>query len=153
MTHYNEYYYEGMFVFPQARSASLAAAAQCVEEMINRSQGEIIAMSKWAERHLATPIEKNKRALFILCYFKMQGTRVVNLERDCNLSEMVRRYLIIRADHLTLEEMQNTDARDALRIEAALGDDSVSDKPLAVKDTDESDLDESVEEVESSAIE
>lgn len=137
MTEHNVYYYEGMFVFPQGRSGGVGPSAQLVEEMITRSGGEIIALSKWGEKHLATPIEKNKRALFILAYFKMQGNRLVNLERDCNLSEQVRRSLIIRADHLTEDEMRATDGREDLRVEANLKEESGKDKADASEEASE----------------
>jgi len=120
MTDHNTYEYEAMFVFPQAQTSDLQGAVSHIEEIINRAEGEIIALSKWGERNFATPIDKNKRGLFLLAYFRARGTRMANIERDCNLSEVISRFLIIRADHLTLEEMQATDGRDTLATEAKL---------------------------------
>jgi small subunit ribosomal protein S6 len=120
MSDQNVYEYEGMFVFPQAQTSDLAGAVSHVEEIINRAEGELIALSKWGEKNLASPIDKNKRALFLLAYFRARGTRMANIERDCNLSEQIARFLIIRADHLTLEEMQATDGRDHLATETSL---------------------------------
>jgi len=120
MSDHNVYEYEGMFVFPQAQTSDLQGAARHIEDIIKRADGELIALSKWGEKNLATPIDKNKRGLFILTYFRARGTRMVNIERDCNLSEVISRFLILRADHLTVEEMQATDGRDNLHAEAAL---------------------------------
>jgi small subunit ribosomal protein S6 len=120
MTEHNVYEYEAMFVFPQAQTSDLQGAVSHIEEIINRADGELIALSKWGERNLATPIDKNKRGLFLLAYFRARGTRMANIERDCNLSEVISRFLIIRADHLTVEEMQATDGRDSLATEAKL---------------------------------
>ncbi len=120
MSDHNVYEYEGMFVFPQAQTSDLQGAARHIEDIIKRADAELIALSKWGEKNLATPIDKNKRGLFILAYFRARGTRMANIERDCNLSEMMVRFLITRADHLTIEEMQATDGRDSLAAEAAL---------------------------------
>lgn len=131
MSENNVYEYEGMFVFPQAQTSDLAGAVSHIEEIINRAEGELIALSKWGEKNLATPIDKNKRALFLLAYFRARGTRMANIERDCNLSEMISRFLIIRADHLTIEEMQASDGRDNLATEASLRSDDRSSQPDA----------------------
>ncbi|MCC6908193.1 MAG: 30S ribosomal protein S6 [Phycisphaerales bacterium] len=120
MTDHNVYEYEAMFVFPQSQTSDMAGAVKHIEEIINRSEAELIALSKWGEKNLATPIDKNKRGLFLLAYFRARGTRMANIERDCNLSEMISRFLIIRADHLTIEEMQATDGRDNLSAESSL---------------------------------
>jgi len=120
MSDHNVYEYEAMFVFPQAQTSDLQAAVSHIEGIINRAQAELIALSKWGEKNLATPIDKNKRGLFILAYFRARGSRMANIERDCNLSEMMMRFLITRADHLTIEEMQATDGRESLAAEAAL---------------------------------
>lgn len=123
MSDHNVYEYEAMFVFPQAQTSDLPGAVNHIEDILKRAEGELIALSKWGEKNLATPIDKNKRGLFILAYFRARGTRMVNIERDCNLSEMISRFLITRADHLTIEEMQATDGRDNLTAEAALRSD------------------------------
>ncbi len=120
MSDHNVYNYEAMIVFPQSQTSDLAGAVRHIEEIISRAEGEIIALSKWGERNLATPIEKNKRGLFLLTYFRVRGPRLANIERDCNLSELIARFLIIRADHLTLEEMRATDGRETLAAEARL---------------------------------
>lgn len=120
MSDHNVYEYEAMFVFPQAQTSDLQRAVNHIQDILNRAEAELIALSKWGEKNLATPIDKNKRGLFILVYFRARGTRMVNIERDCNLSEVISRFLITRADHLTLEEMQATDGRDTLHAEAAL---------------------------------
>ncbi len=129
MSDHMVYEYEAMFVFPQAQTSDLTGAVSHIEDIIRRADGEIIALSKWGERNLATPIDKNKRALFLLAYFRARGTRLANIERDCNLSELVSRFLIIRADHLTVEEMAATDGRQTLATEAKLRSEGRSAEP------------------------
>ena len=93
-----------------------------------RGHAEILAMRKWDERRLAYEIRGQKRGTYILLYFKAPGKDVAHIERDCNLSERVLRTLILRADHMTEEQMRSADARKELEIEAKLR----AERPLAV---------------------
>lgn len=124
MDHSNQdhtiYPYEAMFVFPQAQTANLGAAVDHVMEILNRAEAEVIAFTKWGERNLATPIANNKRGLFLLAFFHVRGAKLAGIERDANLSEMIVRFLITRADHLTEDEMRAWDGRDQLTAEIRL---------------------------------
>ena len=66
---------------------------------------QIIVLKKWDERKLAYEMEKQKRGLYVLCYFRNDGTGITGLERDVRLSEQVLRVLITRADHVNETEM------------------------------------------------
>ena len=114
------YQYEGMFLFPGAQVSDLKAAVDHVNEIFARSGAEVLALSKWADRPLAYELKKQKRGVYMLAYFKSKGSQMVNIERDCRLSEMMLRFLITRADHLTEDEMRSADGRDALHTEIQL---------------------------------
>jgi small subunit ribosomal protein S6 len=114
------YTYEAMFLIGQAASADLAGVIQHINEILQRGHAELIAMRKWDERRLAYEIKKQKRGLYILTYFRAPASQLSHIERDCNLSEKILRVLILRADHLTEDEMRASDARDALETEARL---------------------------------
>jgi small subunit ribosomal protein S6 len=114
------YTYEGMFLFPQAAVADLQAAADHVMDILNRAGAEVIAFKKWDERRLAYEIKGNKRGLYFLVYFKAKGSKLTNLERDCNLSEKLLRALITRADHMQPDIMQAAEGRQQLSDEIKL---------------------------------
>ncbi len=98
--------YEGMFLMSQsAVSAGLDSATDTVRGMLDRVEAEVLALSKWEERKLAYPIEGQKRGTFLLAYFKVKPTQIVNVERDCNLSEDVLRVMMTRADHMGETEL------------------------------------------------
>lgn len=113
-------YYEGMFLFPQAMSARLDDAIAHINTLLERCGGELVAMQKWGERPLAYPIDSHRRGIYILTYFKCDRSKLVDLERDCNLSETLLRSLVTRADHLTIEEIEAFDQREDLHVEAKL---------------------------------
>lgn len=112
--------YEGLFLFPQAALADLGGAVEHLKNLFSRSEAEIIALAKWDERRLAYDIAGNKRGLYLLAYFQAPAKNMVDFERDCNLSEQILRSIVLRADHLTLEEMASFDARQALDDEIVL---------------------------------
>lgn len=114
------YNYEGMFLLSQAVAADLNGAVAHIRENLERYGAQILAMKKWDERRLAYEIDKQKRGMYILCYFNAPAENMGQIERGFNLSEKVMRHLVIRADHLTVDEMKAADAQKELEIEARL---------------------------------
>jgi small subunit ribosomal protein S6 len=123
------YNYEAMFLLSQAVAADLGSAVDHIKEILARGHAEIIAMKKWDDRRLAYEIKGQKRGVYILAYFKAPGVDISHVERDCNLSEKVLRALILRADHLSIEEMTALDGRKELELEAKLR----GEKPAATE--------------------
>ncbi|XVJ59788.1 MAG: 30S ribosomal protein S6 [Tepidisphaera sp.] len=112
--------YEAMFLLSTAQAADFAGAIAHLNEILHRGHAELIAMKKWDERRLAYEIKGNKRGVYILAYFKAPNESLGHIERDLRLSEKILRSLILRADHLTMEEMQASDGRKELEVEAKL---------------------------------
>lgn len=112
--------YEAMFLFGQAAAADLAGSVEHIRDILTRAGAEVIAMRKWDERRLAYEIDKHKRGIYILVYFSCDAPQMDQIVRDTNLSERILRTMILRVDHLSLEEMQAADAQQALADEAAL---------------------------------
>jgi len=112
--------YEGMFLFPQSVTSNLEAASEHVRESITRHGGEIVSLVKWDERRLAYDIKGNKRGVYFLAYFTAPTSAIASIERDCNLSERMLRALLIRADHLSMEQMQDAEGQARLIMEAKL---------------------------------
>lgn len=121
------YHYEAMFLIGQATAADLGSVINHIDELLNRAGAKLIAMAKWDERRLAYEIDKQKRGLYIIAYFEAPASKMAQFDRDCQLSETIMRVLTTRADHLTLEEMQAADGRDALLSEAKLRADRASE--------------------------
>ncbi|MFN8818364.1 MAG: 30S ribosomal protein S6 [bacterium] len=112
--------YEAMFLFPQSALSDMKAAVAHIMDVVGKGGAEILAIKKWGDRPLAYPINKQKRGVYILCYFKASTDKLAAMERSFNLSEQLLRFLITRADHLTMEEVKNHDGQLDLLIEANL---------------------------------
>lgn len=98
--------YEAMFLIDSAEAAKdWDGIIDLVTKMLNKIDAQIISLKKWDERPLAYSIKRCSRGTYILSYFKAEGPRITELERDVLLSERVMRALILRIDHLTEEEV------------------------------------------------
>lgn len=98
--------YEGMFIFDPAAAVEWANVEAEINRLIGRVGGQLIACKRWDERRLAYEIRGRKRGYYVLSYFRAPPDRIAALERDIQLSEHILRALLLRADHLTEEEMK-----------------------------------------------
>lgn len=114
------YNYEAMFLLSQAQAADFAGAVAHVRQLVEKHGANILALRKWDERRLAYEIKKQKRGIYLLCYFSAPAEKMGEVERSCNLSEGILRVLITRADHLTVDEMKALDDAKGLETEAKL---------------------------------
>lgn len=96
--------YEAMFLLPA--SADVEGALNLVRSTVERHGGEILVLKKWDERRLAYEIKKQKRGLYVLCYYRGPGASVSAIERDVTLNVEFLRVLITKADHLNQQEME-----------------------------------------------
>lgn len=109
--------YEAMFLFPSAALSNLQAAVDHVMQILDRNKCEIISMRKWDERKLAYEIKGNKRGVYFLVFFRAPAENMNHFERDCNLSEMLLRSMVLRAEHVTAEQMESVEGRAQLEDE------------------------------------
>jgi small subunit ribosomal protein S6 len=99
--------YEAMFLVDSGDAAAWGDLAKHLANILTRSGAEIIGITRWDERKLAYTIRKRKRGTYVLGFFVLQkGAAVVEIERDCRLSEKVLRSIILRADHFTVANMR-----------------------------------------------
>jgi len=112
--------YEGMFLANQAAAASFGDLIAHINSLFERANAEVISMKKWDERRLAYEMDKQKRGVYILTYFKCPTDMVPRLERDVQISDQLMRVLITSAEHLSDEEIQSQDDRAGLETEANL---------------------------------
>ena len=112
--------YEALFLISQGVAADLGGAVAHIRQNLEKHGSTIIAMRKWDERRLAFEIDKQKRGLYILAYFEAPAKAMGQIERSFNLSEQVMRLLIIKVEHLTVDEMKAADGQRELELEARM---------------------------------
>ena len=99
--------YEGMFLFGAGAASEPQATEASVRKFIESHGGNVMVLKKWDERKLAYEINGNKRGIYYLTLFTAPPAAITQIERDVKLSEDILRVMILKADHLTVDEIQN----------------------------------------------
>jgi len=95
-----------MFLVETNIASDSEATKGMIQTVMDRANAELVICRLWDERRLAYNIDKHKRAAYILCYFRANGTAISSIERDVQLSEHLLRVLVLRADHISPEELE-----------------------------------------------
>lgn len=69
-----------------------------VQQAIQELGGEILASRLWEERKLAYPIDGHSKGTYWITYFKMEGRRLPEFNRVCQLNESIMRFLVTKVD-------------------------------------------------------
>ena len=132
--------YEAMFVMDSGVASDWQLVEGEIQRLTDRAEAELLCCRRWDERRLAYDIGSHKRGCYVLTYFRADPSRITGLERDAQLSENVLRMLVLRADHVTEEEIrthaqagaeQKAVTRDDAGAQAAA--DSNQDKPTTAE--------------------
>jgi small subunit ribosomal protein S6 len=98
--------YEGMFLVDTALAASdWDGTMALIRRTLEKNEAEIVSLRKWEERRLAYDIQGKSRGTYILSYFKCDGGKLTEIERDVQLSEKIMRVLILKAENVTEADM------------------------------------------------
>lgn len=98
--------YECMFLLDATKvQGDVPAAAQQLHSLFEKHDAEVLASRPWSEGRLAYPINKQKKGLYYLTYFRSEGKNIVNIENDCKLNDMIMRMLVLKIDPKLVEPM------------------------------------------------
>ena len=98
--------YEAMFLFDPTFGNSFERCESEIRRLMERAEAEVLFCKKWDERRLAYKIKGRKRGVYVLTYFKAPTDKILGLERDARISEDILRLLVLRADGVTHEMME-----------------------------------------------
>ena len=98
--------YEGMFLLnPDRVGSNWGATLKELEGIVTNRQAKILYSGKWDERRLAYDIQGHRKGVYVLTYFEAPGPSIAEIERDCQLSPLVLRTLILKLDPRHVEGM------------------------------------------------
>lgn len=98
--------YEGMFLVDSALAgADWDGIIAAIRAILERTEAEIVSIRKWDDRRLAYEINRKTRGVYILCYFRVDGEKIQDIEKAVQLSEQIMRVLILSAEQLTAEDI------------------------------------------------
>jgi small subunit ribosomal protein S6 len=117
--------YECLFLLDTTKVAGdVPAAVKQIHTILERHSAEILASRPWDERRLSYPVNGQKKGLYYLTYFRMDGKNLPEIQRDVALTEMIMRSLVLHVDAKHVDTMLAI-ARDehALALQVAPGAD------------------------------
>ena len=87
-----------MFLVDSTQASDWDAVVKTIENVLKRSDAEIVVIRNWGERKLAYDIDHKTRGTYVLCFFKADGSSIPNIEKDVQLSEQILRVLILSTE-------------------------------------------------------
>ena len=91
--------YEGMFLVDSAQTgADWDGVIADIRAILEKAGAAIDSMRKWDDRKLAYEIKGKGRGTYILCYFRVDGSRIQEIEKSVRLSDTIMRVLILSAE-------------------------------------------------------
>jgi small subunit ribosomal protein S6 len=76
-----------------------------LKSILSKHGAELVRTEKWGERKLAYEMQGRRRGTYMLMYFNATGTAVNEIYRECELSGLMLRALIIKIEKMPSEEM------------------------------------------------
>ncbi|MBN1851589.1 MAG: 30S ribosomal protein S6 [Pirellulales bacterium] len=136
--------YEGMFILDANRyTRDASGVPKQIEKLIQSAGGELIVSRLWEERRLAYPIKGQRKGVYWLTYFRIEGANLQSLNRQSEISDLILRHLFLLIDpklvdamiaHASGAESESKSSRAVPALDAGLED-----------DLDDDDLDDDVE--------
>lgn len=99
--------YEGMFLVDSAEAGmDWDGVVGTIRKILEKVKAEIVSIKKWDDRRLAYDIRGVSRGTYIICYFRLDGQKIQDIEKSVQLSERIIRALILNAEHMTAEDIE-----------------------------------------------
>ncbi len=100
------YTYEGMFLLDSNRfSSDPDGTEKAVLGMLERVGASVVASRPWQEGKLCYPIQNQRKGLYYLACFTMDGGQAPELDRLFKLNDAILRQVIIRHPKVIFDAM------------------------------------------------
>jgi len=69
-----------------------------ISEIIQKCSGEVLVSRLWNEQRLAYPIDGHRKGTYWLTYFRLEGGKLTEFKRACQLNDNILRNLVLKVD-------------------------------------------------------
>ncbi len=91
--------YEGMFILDSGRyGRDPEGVSGAIPQMIEQLGGEVLVNRLWEERRLAYPIRGQRKGTYWLSYFRLDASKLAELDRNSQLNDNILRFLFLKVD-------------------------------------------------------
>jgi len=114
--------YEGMFLVDSALAASdWQGVNDTIRSILEKTGAEIVSINKWDERKLTYDIMGKSRGTYILTYFRVDGSKIAEIERAVQLSENIMRVLVLSIEDIDAQHLAKETPATAAQSQAPNG--------------------------------
>ena len=78
---------------------------ESIDGIVTKFDGEILVSRLWNEQKLAYPVNGHRKGTYWLTYIRIEGNRLVELERAFKLNDNVLRSLTLKLDSRLVDPM------------------------------------------------
>ncbi len=100
--------YETLFVVkPTLTEQEIASQVAKIKDILTREGAELIATDDMGMRRLAYVVEKQTRGYYTVLYYKAEGSKIAEIERNLKINEDIIKFLTVK--YATKKEMAQFD--------------------------------------------
>ena len=91
--------YECLVIFDSNKYAQdPAKVGNQITNLVTKLEGEVLVSRLWNDQKLAYPIDGHRKGTYWLTYFRLNGQRLTEFNRDLRINETVIRSLTLHVD-------------------------------------------------------
>ncbi|MGW8169952.1 MAG: 30S ribosomal protein S6 [Sulfurovaceae bacterium] len=89
--------YETLFVVkPTLTEQEIASQVTKIKDILTREGAELIATDDMGMRRLAYAVEKQTRGYYTVLYYKSEGSKIAEIERNLKINEDIIKFLTVK---------------------------------------------------------
>ncbi|NIP85813.1 MAG: 30S ribosomal protein S6 [Planctomycetales bacterium] len=126
--------YESLFILDASRySRDAAGISGRIEKLIAKYGGEVLVSRLWDERRLAYPINGQRKGVYWLTYFRLEGPQLAALTEEYERDDNILRQLILKIDPRIVNQLvSHASQKDAREKSAASAEEKSADSSSEV---------------------
>ncbi|NIL97648.1 MAG: 30S ribosomal protein S6 [Planctomycetales bacterium] len=98
--------YEGLFILDASRySRDAAGTAGRIDKLLKKHGGQILASRLWDERRLAYPINGQRKGVYWLTYFRLEGRQLAAVTEEYQRDDNILRQLFLKVDPRIVDQL------------------------------------------------
>ncbi|HEY5313731.1 MAG TPA: 30S ribosomal protein S6 [Pirellulales bacterium] len=98
--------YEGMFILDSNRyGRDPSGVSSQISDLVTKLGGTMLVSRLWEERRLAYAINGQRKGTYWLTYFRLEGTKLATLNRECQINDNMVRSLVLKVDPRIVEAL------------------------------------------------
>jgi small subunit ribosomal protein S6 len=98
--------YEGLFILDSSRySRDAAGVAGRIDKLLTKHGGEVLVSRLWDERRLAYPINGQRKGVYWLTYFRLEGPKLSALTEEYQRDDNILRQLFLKVDPRIVDQL------------------------------------------------